>query len=310
MEEVNEAQAQKLKADADAAKALNDAQVKKLEAEATVAKELNDAQTRKVRAEECSARMKAVIDTVPVSDWPAANEAIQKHCDPAYAEREKACADKFKALITSLETLDFNDKNPSETLVTKANEYKAQCPFGLDEQAATKAALERRQAKLDKLKDIVEAAKQKEQAQRSPDATPTPALEAKAQPVVPDLPTPAPDLSVEQGYRPTLEDFACDDPFFASDYVVCHSFELKAARERLRDAYEAALGIEHLAFDILEPGSSIYGRGGRGFKSRRRAQHLRSDGRHPQWCRNQDFCISWRAQSSQWLTACERYLRK
>lgn len=76
MEEVNEAQAQKLKADADAAKALNDAQVKKLEAEATVAKELNDAQTRKVRAEECSARMKAVIDTVPVSDWPAANEAI------------------------------------------------------------------------------------------------------------------------------------------------------------------------------------------------------------------------------------------
>ena len=176
MEEVNEAQAQKLKADADAAKALNDAQVKKLEAEATVAKELNDAQTRKVRAEECSARMKAVIDTVPVSDWPAANEAIQKDCDPAYAEREKACADKFKALITSLETLDFNDKNPSETLVTKANEYKAQCPFGLDEQAATKAALERRQAKLDKLKDIVEAAKQKEQAQRSPDATPTPAL--------------------------------------------------------------------------------------------------------------------------------------
>ena len=58
--------------------------------------------------------------------------------------------------------------------MTKANEYKAQCPFGLDEQAATKAAVERRQAKLDKLKDIVEAAKQKEQAQRSPDATSNP----------------------------------------------------------------------------------------------------------------------------------------
>ncbi len=49
--QLNDAQAQKLRAEADAAKALNDAQVKKLESEAAVAKEVNEAQAEKLKAE-------------------------------------------------------------------------------------------------------------------------------------------------------------------------------------------------------------------------------------------------------------------
>jgi hypothetical protein len=79
---LNEAQAKKLQAEADAAKALNDAQVKKLEGEAAVSKQVNEAQAEKLRAEAgaaeqvaggaraqaCSARMKLLSENMYMDD--------------------------------------------------------------------------------------------------------------------------------------------------------------------------------------------------------------------------------------------------
>lgn len=34
----------------------------------------------KLRAEECSAKMKAIIDTVPMNEWPSANAKLKREC--------------------------------------------------------------------------------------------------------------------------------------------------------------------------------------------------------------------------------------
>ena len=80
--EIAAAQAQKLRIEADNAKALNEAQVKKLEAEAAVAKQVNEAQAAKLRAEaavaeqvaagaaakSCSERLQLIASSSVVGD--------------------------------------------------------------------------------------------------------------------------------------------------------------------------------------------------------------------------------------------------
>jgi hypothetical protein len=45
--------------------------------------ELNRQLIEKARAETCSAKMKAIIDTVPMDEWPKANAQLHKDC-PMY----------------------------------------------------------------------------------------------------------------------------------------------------------------------------------------------------------------------------------
>jgi len=64
-----------------------------------------DAEVRKRHAEECSARSKALIDTVPMNELHRAYQQLEKDCDPTYAERTAACSVKFKALVDSISIL-------------------------------------------------------------------------------------------------------------------------------------------------------------------------------------------------------------
>jgi TPR repeat protein len=74
------AQTEKLSEEARVAKELNDAQTQKLKAEANVAKDINQAQLRRAKAEECSARMKAILDTQPLARALSAGDALQQEC--------------------------------------------------------------------------------------------------------------------------------------------------------------------------------------------------------------------------------------
>jgi hypothetical protein len=89
-------------------------------------------QARKIRAEECSARIKAIIDTVPMSRVAEATEIVQRDCDPTYAQRTAACSAKFKALVDALPTLspdDFKakiDEHKNGCVITDADRELAQ----------------------------------------------------------------------------------------------------------------------------------------------------------------------------------------
>ena len=78
-------------------------------------------QARKIRAEECSARIKAIIDTVPMNRVAEATEIVQRDCDPTYAQRTAACSAKFKALVESIPTL------PPDKFKAKIEEHQKSC---------------------------------------------------------------------------------------------------------------------------------------------------------------------------------------
>jgi hypothetical protein len=69
------------------------------------ATEIAAANTEKARAEACSARIKAIIDAVPMNRIAEATDIVQRDCDPTYAQRAAACSAKFKALVDSISTL-------------------------------------------------------------------------------------------------------------------------------------------------------------------------------------------------------------
>ncbi len=192
------------------------------------ATEIADSQARKIKAEECSARIKAIIDTVPMNKIAEATEIVQRDCDPTYAAREAqcdarskaivsdldhlkpgdnegvsrvvkqvdgfkedcqiteerqrllkaaagraaalfqqgsehpnstdnpaTCDEKFKTLLTAIETVDFKDKDPTTTLKTKIDQYKGECAVTEAQQAAAKAAFEKRAEKLAKLTTVL-----------------------------------------------------------------------------------------------------------------------------------------------------------
>jgi tetratricopeptide (TPR) repeat protein len=85
------------------------------------ATEIAASQSEKARAEACSARIKAIIDTVPMNRVAEATEIVQRDCDPTYAQRTAACSAKFKALVDALPTLSPDD------FKAKIDEYKNGC---------------------------------------------------------------------------------------------------------------------------------------------------------------------------------------
>jgi tetratricopeptide (TPR) repeat protein len=96
------------------------------------ATEIAQSQARKIRAEECSARMKAIVDTVPVNQINAAAEIVQRDCDPTYAQRTAACSAKFNAILDSYATLSVDE------FKAKVEEHKQTCVItDADRQAAT-----------------------------------------------------------------------------------------------------------------------------------------------------------------------------
>ena len=80
-----------------------------------------ESQARKIRAEECSARIKAIIDTVPMSQIAEATEIVQRDCDPTYAQRTAACSAKFNAILDSVSTLSADE------VKAKIEEHKTTC---------------------------------------------------------------------------------------------------------------------------------------------------------------------------------------
>lgn len=96
------------------------------------ATEIAQSQARKIRAEECSARMKAIIDTVPMNQVVEATEIVQRDCDPTYAARTAACSAKFNAILDSFATLS------ADQFKAKIDEHKKTCVItDADRQAAT-----------------------------------------------------------------------------------------------------------------------------------------------------------------------------
>lgn len=85
------------------------------------ATEIAAANTEKARAEACSARIKAIIDTVPMNRIAEATDIVQRDCDPTYAQRIAACSVKFKTLVDSISTL------PADEFKAKVEEHAKGC---------------------------------------------------------------------------------------------------------------------------------------------------------------------------------------
>jgi hypothetical protein len=85
------------------------------------ATEIAASQSEKARAEACSARIKAIIDTVPMDQVVEATDIVQRDCDPTYAQRTAACSAKFKALVDSIPTL------PPDKFKAKIEEHQKSC---------------------------------------------------------------------------------------------------------------------------------------------------------------------------------------
>jgi hypothetical protein len=96
------------------------------------ATQIAEIQARKIKAEECSARMKAIIDTVPVNQLAAASEIVQRDCDPTYAQRTAECSTKFSAILDSAGTLSDDE------FKAKVEQHTQTCVItDADRQAAT-----------------------------------------------------------------------------------------------------------------------------------------------------------------------------
>jgi len=143
-----------------------------------------DSQARKIRAEECSARMKAAIDTMPMDQlMNGGADSIQKDCDPTYAARAKACDDKFQTVLATIETLDLKDKDPGTTIKTSIEKYKSECTVTNAQQAAATTAFEKRNDKIEKIKAALADFKKSQAAAPAPAASATPMNQANLSPV-------------------------------------------------------------------------------------------------------------------------------
>jgi hypothetical protein len=92
-----------------------------------------DAQVRKTRAEECSARSKAILDTVPMNKLGEAYGQLEKDCDPTYAQRTAACTAKFKAI------LDLVSTSSTDEIKAKIEAHKKECAITDADREAAKA---------------------------------------------------------------------------------------------------------------------------------------------------------------------------
>jgi TPR repeat protein len=106
------------------------------------ATEIADSQARKIRAEECSARIKAIIDSVPINKLGEATEIVQRDCDPTYAARAKTCDDRFQVILNDIDHMDGNDPAALNAMTEKIKEHKSECVItdAQSQAAAEKAA--------------------------------------------------------------------------------------------------------------------------------------------------------------------------
>jgi uncharacterized protein YecT (DUF1311 family) len=105
------------------------------------ATEIAAANAKKAHAEECSARIKAIIDSVPMNKILEATDIVQRDCDPTYAARTEDCDKKFQAILNDIDHMDGSDPTALSAMTDKVNKHKSECVI-TDEQreaAATKA---------------------------------------------------------------------------------------------------------------------------------------------------------------------------
>jgi hypothetical protein len=76
-----------------------------------------EADVTKARAETCSARMQAIIDTVPQNQLAEATDTLQRECNPTYAAHAKVCDEKFAALLYDFDHINKNDSNATLQLL-------------------------------------------------------------------------------------------------------------------------------------------------------------------------------------------------
>jgi tetratricopeptide (TPR) repeat protein len=118
------------------------------------ATEIAASQAEKAHAEACSARIKAIIDTVPMDQVVEATDIVQRDCDPTYAARAKACDEKFQALLNDIDHMDANDPDAQKKMTAEINAHKSSCVIT---DAQRQAAAAKFQAQSDKTKKAIAA---------------------------------------------------------------------------------------------------------------------------------------------------------
>jgi tetratricopeptide (TPR) repeat protein len=118
------------------------------------ATEIAASQAEKAHAEACSARIKAIIDTVPMDQVIEATDIVQRDCDPTYAARARACDEKFQAILNDIDHMDANDPDAQKKMTAKINAHKSECVIT---DAQRQAAAAKFQAESDKTKKTIAA---------------------------------------------------------------------------------------------------------------------------------------------------------
>lgn len=91
------------------------------------ATEIAAIQARKLHAEECSARIKSILDSVPMNKVTEAIDIVQRDCDPTYAERAKACDAKFQAFLNDIDHMTVSDPDSEKRMADRVTQFHSEC---------------------------------------------------------------------------------------------------------------------------------------------------------------------------------------
>jgi hypothetical protein len=115
------------------------------------ATEIAASQAEKARAEACSARIKAIIDTVPMDQVVEATDIVQRDCDPTYAARAKACDEKFQAILNDIDHMNANNPDAQKEMTAKINAHKSACVITDAQRQAAAARAAKSKAESEKI---------------------------------------------------------------------------------------------------------------------------------------------------------------
>lgn len=87
---------------------------------------ISQAEAKKRHAEECSARMKMIVDTVPMNKWPEATADYERDCDPTYAARAQRCEGKYKEILSDVDRIGSSDEE-FKAILKRLETYKEDC---------------------------------------------------------------------------------------------------------------------------------------------------------------------------------------
>jgi tetratricopeptide (TPR) repeat protein len=121
------------------------------------ATEIAASQAEKARAEACSARIKAIIDTVPMDQVVEATDIVQRDCDPTYAARAKACDEKFQAILDDIDHMNANDPDAQKNMTAKINAHKSECVITDAQRQAAAARAAKSKAESEKTEKAIAA---------------------------------------------------------------------------------------------------------------------------------------------------------